>query len=102
MIQASTLKIILPDEVIFNALEVARKSSGRRTPPGELYQQANWPLEHFSFRRLHKGKKRKLYSGLSSVVKQKIDLPVEHLREIFRAVLLALIRLVQHAVRTYV
>jgi hypothetical protein len=51
---------------------------------------------------LRQGKKWKLYSGLFILLKQKIDLPIERLREIFRAVLLAFIRLVQHPVRTYV
>jgi hypothetical protein len=52
--------------------------------------------------RLRQGKKWKLYSGLFILLKQKIDLSIERLREIFRVVLLTFIRLVQHPVRTSV
>lgn len=51
---------------------------------------------------LRQGKKWKLYSGLFIVLKQKVDVPLDRLREIFRTVLSVFTRLIHHPVRTYV
>ena len=51
---------------------------------------------------LRQGNKWKLYSGLFVLLKQKVELPIERLREVIRAVLRVFIRLVHHPVRTYV
>jgi len=49
---------------------------------------------------LRQSKKWKLYSGLFILLKQKLDLPLNRRREIFREILPAFIGLVQHPVRT--
>jgi transposase len=51
---------------------------------------------------LRQGKKWKLYSGLFILLKQKVDLPIQRRREIFRAILPIFTGLVQHPVRTHV
>ena len=51
---------------------------------------------------LRLGRKWKLYSGLFIALKQKVNLPLERLREIFRTVLSVLTGLIYHPVRTYV
>jgi Transposase DDE domain len=49
---------------------------------------------------LRQGKKWKLYSGLFILLKQKVDLPLQNRRQIFRAVLPVFTGLIQHPVRT--
>ena len=51
---------------------------------------------------LRQGRKWRLYSGLFVLLKQKIDLPLEQLRTVFRVVLKSFRQLVHHPVRTYV
>jgi hypothetical protein len=51
---------------------------------------------------LRQGKKWKLYSGLFILLKQKVDLPLQKRRRIFRAVLPIFTGLTQHPVRTFV
>jgi hypothetical protein len=49
---------------------------------------------------LRQGKKWKLYSGLFILLKQKVDLPLQNRRQIFRAILAVFTGLIQHPVRT--
>lgn len=49
---------------------------------------------------LRQSKKWKLYSGLFILLKQKVDLPLQNRRQIFRAVLPVFTGLLQHPVRT--
>ena len=49
---------------------------------------------------LRQGKKWKLYSGLFILLKQKVDLPLQNRRQIFRAILPMFTSLTQHPVRT--
>jgi hypothetical protein len=49
---------------------------------------------------LRQSKKWKLYSGLFILLRQKVDLPFQNRRQIFRAILPVFTRLIQHPVRT--
>jgi hypothetical protein len=51
---------------------------------------------------LRQGKKWKLYSGLFILLKQKLDLPLQQRRKIFRRIVPVFTGLVQHPVRTHV
>jgi hypothetical protein len=72
---------------------------------GELPQSSKKisPLERIPGRpQLRQSKKWKLYSGLFILLKQKLDLPLERRRKIFREIVPIFTGLVQHPVRTRV